>query len=201
MLNTPAAHRVEKEAEEIFRASAMQSRARKEEPKFAGLAKDIYGQIGFAAVEEHPELILSTEAFIESLYDDGVGTAEDADKLDDTLANVAGELATLWKSYADSLRGPTRSIWQRLAHRLTRRHSRRRTYLANLALQIRHTRYDSDDGPSRIEPLPETLFRWLNDYHDLYPTQIREVLSYRPSPACHSLFWQTLFISVLRGKD
>ena len=200
MLNTPAAQRVEREAEEIFRATAMQSRARREEHKFASLAKDIYGQMGFADVEERPEIILSTEAFIETLYDDGVGASEDPEKLDNTLATVAGELATLWKSYADSL---PRSDAEHPAEIGPSPHAppfEKAYYLANLALQIRHTRYDSEDGPARIEPLPETLFRWLNDYHDLYPTQTQEVLSYRPSPACHSLYWQTLFISILRGR-
>jgi hypothetical protein len=52
----------------------------------------------------------------------------------------------------------------------------------------------------RAEPLPETMFRWLNENHDMYGAQIDEILRFRPSPACHSLFWEAVFIALLRGR-
>ncbi|KAH8893471.1 hypothetical protein GQ53DRAFT_840515 [Thozetella sp. PMI_491] len=200
MLNTPAAQRVQKEAEDLFRASAIQSRARREEHRFAPIAKDTYIQMGFAAVDEEPELILQTEHLIDTLYDDGVGTADDPEKLDFTLANVSGELAELWRSYAESL---PRSDEEHVAEVGPSPYApsfEKAYYLANLALQIHHSRFDPADGVPRPEPLPMTLFRWLSESHDLYPTQVKEVLAHRPSPACHSLFWPTLFVAILRGR-
>lgn len=200
MFATPAANeRVRREAEDIARASAMQSVARRREYKFAVLAKDLYNQMGSASLTESPELILRTEAEVARLYDDGVGEADDAQKLDDTLATVAGKVASVWKSYADRLPmsdeehaaeigpGPRASPFEKA------------NYLANLALQIHHTRLGEDDRLT-TEPLPETLFRWLSDYHNLYPNQFDDIKRHRPSPACHGLFWQSVFIALLRGR-
>ncbi|KAK3325887.1 hypothetical protein B0H66DRAFT_549677 [Apodospora peruviana] len=201
MLATPAAtERVRREAEDIFRASAMQSGGpRRRQHKFATLAKDIYNQMGTAAVTEPPRLILDTEALIDRLYDDGVGEADDEEKLDDTLATVAGKAAMLWRGYADKMPhsdeehaveigpGPNASPFEKA------------NYLANLVLQVHHTRYDQG-GHVAVEPLPETLFRWQNDYHNLYGNQVEEILRQKPSPACHGLFWESIFIALLRGK-
>jgi hypothetical protein len=202
MLATPAAtERVRREAEDIFRATAMQGggAARRREFRYAALATDVYQQMGTAPLTETPQVILGTENLIARLYDDGVGEAEDDEKLDDTLATVAGKVAALWKDYVDTLPHPMEDHAAEIGPGPHATPFEKANYLANLALQIHHSRYD-DGGLGRAEPLPETLFRWLNEYHDMYGNQVEEILRYRPSPACHSLFWQAVFIALLRGK-
>lgn len=202
MMATPAAtERVRREAEDIFRATAMQGggAARRREHRYAALAKDVYQQMGTADVIESPQVILGTESLIARLYDEGVGEAEDEEKMDDALATVAGKVAALWKGYLDKLPQPTEEHVAEIGPGPHATGFEKANYLANLALQIHHTRYD-EGGMVRVEPLPETLFRWLNDYHDMYGNQVDEILRHRPSPACHSLFWQAVFIALLRGK-
>ncbi|KAL2015617.1 hypothetical protein VTK56DRAFT_5095 [Thermocarpiscus australiensis] len=202
MLATPAAtERVRREAEDIFRASAMQAggASHRREFRYAALAKDVYTQLGIARITEPPHVILGTESLIAKLYDEGVGEAEDEQKMDDALATVAGKVAALWKGYVDKLPVPTEEHAAEIGPGPHATPFEKANYLANLALQIHHTRYD-EDGPARAEPLPQTLFRWLNEYHDMYGNQVEEILRYRPSPACHSLFWQAVFIALVRGK-
>ncbi|KAK4122401.1 hypothetical protein N657DRAFT_621804 [Parathielavia appendiculata] len=199
MLATPAAtERVRREAEDIFRATAIQGGgvARRREFRYAALARDVYQQMGTAPLTESPQVIVGTENLMAKLYDDGIREADDEDVLDDTLATVAGKVATLWKDHVDTLPRPTEDHAVEIGPGPHAAPFEKANYLANLALQIHHTRYD--DG--RAEPLPETLFRWLNEHHDMYGSQVDEILRYRPSPSCHSLFWQAVFIALLRGK-
>ncbi|KAK3360031.1 hypothetical protein B0T25DRAFT_473221 [Lasiosphaeria hispida] len=201
MLNTPAAtERVRREAEDIFRASAMQTGAtRRREHKFAALAKDVYTQMGTAEVTESPQVILGTEAMINRLYDDGVGENEDEEKLEDTLATVASRVANLWRGYVDRLPQPQEEHTAEIGPGPHASPFEKANYLANLALQVHHSRYD-DGAHIRAAPLPETLFSWLEENHNLYGGQVDEVLRHRPSPACHGLFWESIFIALIRGK-
>lgn len=202
MLATPAAtERVRREAEDIFRASTMQGggASRRREFRYAAIAKDTYQQLGTAPVTEPPHVILGTEALVARLYDEGVGEADDDEKMDDALATVAGKLAALWRDHVEELPPPTEEHAAEIGPGPHASPFEKANYLANLALQMHHTRYD-EGGPIRAEPLPETLFRWLNEYHDMYGNQVEEILRYRPSPACHALFWQAVFVALLRGK-
>jgi hypothetical protein len=202
MLATPAAtERVRREAEDIFRASVVQTggAARRREFRYAAIARDAYHQLGTAPITEPAQVILGTENLISRLYDEGVGEAEDEEKMDDTLAAVAGKVTALWKSHVDKLPRPTEEHAAEMGPGPHATDFEKAYYLANLALQIHHTRYD-DGGMGRAEPLPETLFRWLDEYHDMYGNQAEEILRCRPSPAYHSLFWQAVFIALLRGK-
>jgi hypothetical protein len=202
MMATPAAtERVRREAEDIFRASSFPAGGpvRRSEYHYAALAKDVYQQMGTAEVTETPQVILGTENLLAMLYDEGVGEAEDDEKMDDTLATVSAKVATLWKGHVDKLPRPTEDHAAEIGPGPHASPFEKANYLANLALQIHHTRYE-EGGMARAEPLPETLFRWLNEYHDMYGNQVEEILRYRPSPACHSLFWQAVFIALLRGK-
>lgn len=198
---TPAANaRVLKEAEDIYRMStAQQSVARRREHKFAPLAKDLYTQMGYAQINESPELIVETDAQISLLYDNGVGVSDDADQLDDTLANVAGSVAGKWQAYADSLPKSDKEHPAVIGPGPNTTPFEKANFLANLALQLHHTRFTAD-GRLRPEPLTETLFRWQEHNHNFYPAQFDEIKRHNPSPACHSLFWQTVFISLLRGR-
>ncbi|KAH6649925.1 hypothetical protein F5144DRAFT_636218, partial [Chaetomium tenue] len=202
MMATPAAtERVRREAEDIFRASSFPAGGpvRRTEYHYAALAKDVYQQMGTAQVTETPQVILGTENLLAMLYDEGVGEAEDEEKMDDTLATVSAKVAALWKGHVDKLPRRTEDHAAEIGPGPHASPFEKANYLANLALQIHHTRYE-ESGMARAEPLPETLFRWLNEYHDMYGNQVEEILRYRPSPACHSLFWQAVFIALLRGK-
>ncbi|OIW23479.1 hypothetical protein CONLIGDRAFT_624662 [Coniochaeta ligniaria NRRL 30616] len=197
---TPAANeRIRKEAEDIFRVSTVRSGARRREFKFAPLAKDLYTQLGYATITESPELILNTEAQIRRLYDDGVGVSDDAEKLDETLANVAAKVAALWNDYAEGLPKSNKEHAAVIGPGPHSSNFEKANYLASLALQIHHTRFDEGDQ-LRTEPLTETLFRWLDINHNFYPEKFEDIQRHRPSPACHGLFWETVFVALLRGK-
>ncbi|KAK3685061.1 hypothetical protein B0T22DRAFT_208891 [Podospora appendiculata] len=200
MLATPAVtERVRREAEDIFRASSMQSGLRRRQHKFAALAKDVYTQMGTAPIVEPPQLILSTEAIINRLYDEGVGEEDDEEKLEDTLATASGKVAQLWQGYANKMPQSEEEHAAEIGPAPTASPFEKATYLATLALQAHHSRYD-DGGYDKAEPLPETLFQWMDVHHNIYNNQVEEILRHRPSPACHALFWQALFIALLRGK-
>ncbi|KAJ9156544.1 Nucleoporin NUP85 [Pleurostoma richardsiae] len=200
MLTTPAADdRVRREAEDIFRASAMRSGPRRHEFKCAAIAKDYYSQMSYAPITEPPQLILETESLVNRLYTEGVGTEDDAERLDEALATVTGKLTSMWKDYAEGLPHPDEEHAAQIGPGPYASPFENAAFLATLALQVHHTRTE-DDGKLRMEPLPETLFRWLSDYHNPYPNQVHEVQRYRPSPASHNLFWETVFIALLRGQ-
>lgn len=197
---TPAANeRIRKEAEDILRVSTVRSGARRREFRFASIAKDLYTQMGYARITESPELVLNTEAHVRRLYDDGVGVSDNAEKLDETLATVAGLEAGLWIVYADSLPKSNEEHAAVIGPGPNASNFEKANYLANLALQIHHAKIIQGDR-LRTEPLTETLFRWLDSYHNFYPDKFEDIKRHRPSPACHGLFWQTVFIALLRGK-
>ena len=201
MLNTPAAtERVRKEAAGIFRASVAQSGPRIRDLRFAALAKDAYTQMGTASLTEPGELIVYTEKLISRLYDEGVGEEEDEEKLDEALAHVAGELTDLWKRAINDFPQPDEEHTVEIGPGPNTSPLEKATYLANLALHVHHERYEDNTGRTRPTPLPETLFKWLDEYHNVYSGQTEDILRYRPSPASHALFWQAIFVALLRGK-
>ncbi|KAK0735658.1 hypothetical protein B0T21DRAFT_312881 [Apiosordaria backusii] len=204
MFATPAAtERARIDAENIFRATARSSVGpggftKPKEFRFAALAKDTYSQMGTAEINETPQIMLSTENLIEKLYDEGIGEdGENPDKIDDVLAEVAGGVAELWRDYVNKLPRPYEEHPVEIGPGPHATTFEKANYLANLALRIHHTRYE-EEGVQ--EPLPQTMFTWLEEYHDMYGNQAEEILNHRPSPACHSLFWQAVFVSLLRGR-
>ncbi|CAK7270491.1 hypothetical protein SEPCBS119000_004118 [Sporothrix epigloea] len=221
--------RVRKEAEDIYRASVARSGAvgglsggaggsakastrQPHELRYAAIAKGMYKQMGYAELIEAPQVVRQTEVQISQLYNEGVGVEEDANRLDEALANTSAQLVALWNAYLESLGrpayddnagnddgnlatigpGPRASAFENAA------------YVATLALQLHHTRStessDSGFGTLAPEPLTETLFRWAADHHNPYPEQVQDVLSFQPSPASHGMFWQTVFGSLLQGR-
>ncbi|KAK0668813.1 hypothetical protein QBC41DRAFT_356240 [Cercophora samala] len=203
MFATPAAtEKARMDAENIFRATARSSVGpsgftKPKEFRFAALAKDAYSQMGTAEINETPQIILNTENLIEKLYDEGIGEeGENPEKMDSILAEVAGGVAQLWRDYANKLPRPYEEHPVEIGPGPHATTFEKANYLANLALRIHHTRYE--EGVA--EPLPQTMFQWLEEYHDMYGNQTEKILGHSPSPACHSLFWQAVFISLLRGK-
>ncbi|OAA59129.1 vitamin h transporter 1 [Niveomyces insectorum RCEF 264] len=217
MFATPAVDdRVRREAEDIFRASVARSgggsvaggsragtyRRQPREFRYAAIAKDMYRQMGYAAVTEAPELVRQTEVEISHLYAEGIGREDDPDRLDQALADGSAQLVGLWRAYVDSLPSSLPQAGQK--HHEQQRQGdddddndeeplgnigpgphasafENAAYVATLALQVHHTRSMSFDAKrnsvsSQVEPLPATLFRWLNDYHNPDPDQEQDVL-------------------------
>lgn len=201
MLNTPAAtSRVRKEAESIFRRSASTSKhGRRHEFRFAAIAKGMVSRQEPAQVVEPPEFILETEDLVSRMYNEGVGTEEDAERLDNSLANIASLLVNLWDNRIEGLPpmegeeaigigpGPSSEPFEKAA------------FVAQLMIRSHHGRSSIDGNNETTPPLPQTLFDWLNDKHNHYPDQARQLSRYKPSPACHSMYWQILRMTLLRG--
>ncbi|KAJ0160900.1 Nucleoporin NUP85 [Colletotrichum tanaceti] len=204
LLATPAAtERMRREAEDIFRASSMRrsSAGRRKDFKFSTIAKDLYKGLGMTVITESPEVVLKTEDLINQLYNEGIGAQEDPEQLDISLSTIVYPLVELWDDFAQSLPmlegehiaeigpGPDSEPFQKAA------------YVARLVLQMHHTRFKKKgSAETEVPPLPDVLFRWIEENHNLYPEQYEIVLNHRPSPASHSLFWPTLRGALIRGS-
>ncbi|KHN96919.1 aconitate hydratase [Metarhizium album ARSEF 1941] len=201
MLNTPAAtDRVRKEAEDIFRrSSARLGGSMRREFHFATIARDMYTQQDAARITETADLILKTEDLVCRLYDDGIGPVDDAEKMDNSLANITYRLVKLWNDYVEDLPPPEGEDFATIGPGPDADSFEKAAYVAHLVLRLHHTRFDSDMEDDKIPPLPEVLFDWQQASHNLYPDQIREISCYKPGPASHGLFWQTLRNALLRG--
>ncbi|KAF4507932.1 hypothetical protein G6O67_004378 [Ophiocordyceps sinensis] len=202
MLNTPAAtYRVRKEAEDIFRRSAARlgGLSTSREFQFSSIARDFYTRQDPARITESADLILKTETLLCRLYEEGVGTEDDAEKMDSSLANVTCLLIQLWNDYVDGLPQPEGEDLATVGPGAQSDPFEKAAFVAQLILRIHHTRFDNDTGHDKAPPPPEVLFDWLQSNHNLYPDQVREIARYKPSPACHGLFWQTLRCALLRG--
>ncbi|KAF5019142.1 hypothetical protein F66182_8847 [Fusarium sp. NRRL 66182] len=202
MLNTPAAtNRVRREAESIFRQTSahLGISRRKEGFQFASIAKNLYNQYEPARVIEPADLLLKTEEFVCRLYEEGVGPEEDAEKMDNSLANITTRLTELWNQFVDDLPQPEGEDYATIGPGFNTESFEKAAYVANLILRMYHARFDNDIDEEKTPPLPEILFDWMQTSHNLYPDQVREISRYNPSPACHSLFWQIVRSSLLRG--
>lgn len=203
MLNTPAAtDRVRKEAEDIYRRSSVHfgATARNREFRFGTIAKDIYTSQDAATLTEPPELIVNTEDLVCRLYDDGIGTEEDVDKMDNSLAAISYRLTRLWNDHVDTLPQPDGEDFASIGPGSQAQPFEKAAFVAHLILRMHHTRENPETGQEKTPPLPEVLFSWMETSHNLFPDQIREITRYKPSPACHTLFWQTLRNALLRGN-
>jgi hypothetical protein len=201
VLTTPAAdERIRKEAEGIFRATARRRSTRQREFKFASIAKGLYSQMGFALISESPEVILKTEELVGRLYDEGVGPEDDAEKLDNSLANIAYGLVKLWDRHASELPQPEGEHAAEIGPGPETEPFGLATYVAHLVLRIHHTRFQEQTDGGKVPPLTEILFDWMQTNHNQFPDQLRDVKRHKPSPACHSLFWQTLGSALIRGN-
>ncbi|KAJ2985819.1 hypothetical protein NUW58_g5332 [Xylaria curta] len=204
MLATPAADaRIRREADDIYRASAMRSAmAQKKELKYATLAKDLYTHMGFAATTEPDNFLLQTEDIVNRLYDEGVGTEDDEEKLDSTLSQACVKLINdVWTPHVDSLARSRDEHPAKVGPSSYAPAPEKALYLANLIFRIHHTPpVQTEFGGSRVPLLPEVLFRWQEDEHNLDSNQVDIILQHRPSPAAHALFWQAVFNTLVRGN-
>ncbi|GFP56184.1 putative aconitate hydratase, mitochondrial [Trichoderma asperellum] len=200
MLQTPAATaRVRKEAESIYSQSTRFRPTRNHELQFGTIAKDIYTYQEPARITESPDLILKTENLVCQLYNDGVGAHEDPERLENSLANITYRLIQLWTEYTEELPPPEGEDLATIGPPEGADQFEKAAYVAHLILRMHHARFDTKTEDDKIPPLPEILFDWLQSSHNLFPNQVREISRYKPSPACHSLYWQTLRNALLRG--
>ncbi|KAH7148694.1 hypothetical protein EDB81DRAFT_471506 [Dactylonectria macrodidyma] len=202
MLNTPAAtDRVRREAEGIFKRSSIHFglTSRKQGYQFAAFAKDLYSHQDPARIAEPANLILKTEELVCRLYEEGVGTEDDADKLDNSLANITYHIVRLWNDYVEELPQPEGEDFATIGPGPEAEAFEKAAYVAHLILRMHHTRFDSNTDDEKTPPLPEILFDWMQSSHNLYPDQVREISRYKPSPASHSVYWQTVRCALLRG--
>ncbi|KAF4345494.1 nuclear pore complex subunit nup85 [Fusarium beomiforme] len=202
MLNTPAAtKRVRQEAESIFRQTSahLGMSGRQEGFQFASIAKNLYNQHEPAQVVEPVDMILENEELVCRLYEEGVGTEEDVEKMDNSLSNITYRLIELWKKTVNGLPQPEGEDFATVGPGSNSEPFEKAAFVAELILQMHHTRFGTDIDEEKTPPLPEILFEWMDKNHNLYPDQVREVSRHNPSPACHPLFWQTVRCSLLRG--
>lgn len=202
MLNTPAAtDRVRKEAEQIYRRSSMRfgNSIKAQNFHFAAIAKDTYTTQDVARLTEPPELILKTENLVCRLYNEGVGTEDNVEKMDNSLANIASNLVGLWDEYVESLPQPEGEDDASIGPSSQAEPFEKAAYIGHLVLRMHHTRGEAAQDGEKAPPLPEVLFEWMQNSHNLYPDQLREISRYKPSPACHQMFWLTLRNGLLRG--
>lgn len=201
MLQTPAATaKVRKEAESIFSQSTrFRGPGKHRELQFGIIAKDIYTHQEPARLTEKPELILKTENLVCQLYNDGVGAHDDPERLESSLADITYKLIRVWTDYVEELPPPEGEDLATIGPGEDADPFEKAAYVAHLILRMHHTRFDSKLEDERASPLPEILFDWMQSSHNLYPDQVREISRYKPSPACHTLYWQTLRNALLRG--
>ncbi|OLN86421.1 Nucleoporin NUP85 [Colletotrichum chlorophyti] len=203
LLATPAAtERMRREAQEIFRQSSRNrsSASREHGFRYAAIAKDMYQKMPMAQITETPRVIMKTEDLINQLYNEGIGAQDDPEQLDISLSNIAFPLLNLWDEFAESLPYPEGEHVAEIGPGPDAEPFQKAAYVARLVLSMHHTRFSQNSNEVRVPPLPEVLFRWIDEDHNLSPEQINVVLHHKPSPANHSLFWPTLRSTLIRGN-
>ncbi|KEY65208.1 hypothetical protein S7711_09387 [Stachybotrys chartarum IBT 7711] len=193
--------RVRKEAESLFNRSTARLGAsgRALDFQFSSIAKDIYTHQNPASITEPHELLLQTEDLISRLYDEGVGPEDDPAQLDDSLAECCARLVRLWNDYVSSLPDPEGEETVSVGPGLRAEPVEKASYVAHLVLRMHHTRFSNRGAVDRAPPLPEIMFDWQKASNELYPDQVRELSRFKPSPACHAMYWQTLRSALLQG--
>lgn len=203
MLHTPAAtSKIIKEAKDLLRRSTAQhgTSIGQQGFQYATIAKDLYSHADIARLTEPAHIILKTEDLVCRMYDDGVGTEDDEEKMDNSLANITYQLVRLWTDHVASFGKPEEEDMADVGPAPSAEPFEKATYVAQLLLRLHHTRYEDEQDADRSEPLPGVLLHWLQDSgYNPYPDQVDDVMRYQPSPACHSLYWQTVQNSLLRG--
>ena len=203
LLTTPAADaRARQEAENIFRASSRQPVAsRRASFQFGSIAREHYSQQGAAIIQETPNLILETEDVVSHLYDEGIGAKDDPEKLDSSLALASLRLTQIWNDYARGLEDPVEDHAAGIGPGMDDDPFKMAAFVADLVLRMHHTRFeDGLDAAGKRAPLAEVLFQWLKEAHNPYPDQVDDVTHQSPNPVCHTLFWQTVRTTLVRGE-
>lgn len=204
MLATPAAtEQMQREADDIYRASTMRSiLGPRREFNFASVAKDLYSQLGYAQISEPAGVIIPTEEIVSRLYDEGVGAEDDEERLDDSIAIAAERLIeTVWEPHSASLPRSDQEHEAKVGPGPNTPDFEKAAWIASMVFRVHHTAPIRDQfGGSENVPMPLVLFKWQDDYHDPSKDQIESIRYHRPCPASHSLFWQGVYMSLIRGN-
>ncbi|KAH6655471.1 hypothetical protein BKA67DRAFT_515934 [Truncatella angustata] len=198
-----ATERMQREADDIFRASAMRSiSGPRREFNFAAVAKDLYGQMGYAKITEPADIILPTEEIISRLFNEGVGAEDDEERLEENLATAADRLSEhVWEPYSASLPKGNQEHEAKVGPGPNEPDFEKASWIASMVFRIHHTPLLRNQfGGTQVVPLPLVLFKWQDDYHDPSRDQIESIKGHRPAPAAHSLFWQGVYMSLIRGN-
>ena len=201
---------------EVMAASMRSSRIvgarHNREPMIPGLTKGLAATLPTkSAIEETDDLVLNTEAVLNSL-DASLKTSTE-DELDTAIGRAAQHLSREWSKYTDKESLPA-AIGPVQKSGLTRA-----AYIASLLFHIHHPTAASSDQrktnnafgrSSRLtslvprtrhaQPVPKSLMDWLNEYHNPYPDDTNELVQCRPSPTAHDRFWDIVFATMLRGN-
>lgn len=203
-ITLPAAtERMQREADDIFRASAMRSLSGpRRDFNFASVAKDLFDQMGYAKITEPADVIIPTEDVVSRLFDEGVGAEDDEERLDDSLATAAEQLVdAIWEPHAAALPRSNQEHEAKVGPGLNEPDFEKAAWIAAMVFRIHHTAPLRDQfGGSQTVALPLVLFKWQDDYHDPSRDQIDSIRNHRPCPAAHSLFWQGVYMSLIRGN-
>lgn len=169
--------------------------------KYEKIARDIYSCMDDLSVDEPDDLILATEAIISRLYQENFEGDGVRAVVEEKLSVLTQELTKLWDNYHKQIAihhseeytttvgpGPKSANFSKA------------NFLANLALKIHHPGKASSSYTAKEIPIPQTLLEWMESYHNPYPNQYEEVQAHKPYPANHTLFWDTIFNCLIRGK-
>ncbi|KAI6783519.1 uncharacterized protein J7T54_005548 [Emericellopsis cladophorae] len=201
MLNTPAATKtMRKEAQDLLRRSSMRRGSGAGRAfEYGSIAKDFYAHAEVAPLSEPNELILKTEDLVCRLYNEGIGADDDAEKLDNSLANISYRLVKLWSDHVNTLEKPQEEL-AGVGPGSGAQPFEKAQYVSQLLLRLHHTRFMDDSDEEKIQPLSGVLLHWLHDCsYDPHQQQVDVVMRHKPSPASHSVYWQTVQNSLLRG--
>ncbi|KAI1003708.1 Nucleoporin [Podosphaera aphanis] len=169
--------------------------------KYEKIARDMYSRIDVQSIEESDDIILATEGILANLIDEDSPDTAKKPVLDDLLSTTSSKLVKIWENYDKqtavySSEEYTTSVGPP-AHALS---FTKANFLASLALKIYHPPKSSSAFTAREMPLPQRLLEWMEEHHNPYPNQYKVIQSHKPSPASHSLFWDTVFNCLIRGK-
>lgn len=203
MLNTPAAtKRARKEAQSLMRrSSALNGSSRSKRTfEYARIAKDQYSRSEVAELQEPFDLILKTEDLVCRLYHEGVGTEDDVEKMDNSLASITYNLVKLWGEHVSTLDRPAEEEITSVGPGQDTAAFEKAQYVGQLLLRLHHTRYQDDDGETS-QPLSAILIDWQRDCgYNPAVDEAQNLMHNKPSPASHSLFWSTVLNCLVRGE-
>ncbi|KAG9249012.1 hypothetical protein BJ878DRAFT_451230 [Calycina marina] len=166
---------------------------RSQPSKYGEIAKKSASGLPLPPVVESDEVILKTESLVASLFTD----IERDDGLPSALQNVTEALRTLWDKHDGEI-----EVYDPEEHTMAVGPGARApdflraNFIAGLALRMHHPQ----SSQANIKPLPQGMLEWLDEHHDPLQGQLEEIQAYRPSPASHPLFWDTILNGLLRGR-
>lgn len=189
------------------------------ESTYGRIARDTFTHLEDHPVEESDDLILKTEEIILRLYDEGIVANDNDTKLHQALAKIPSELVSLWSDYDKiTASAVTEEYISGIGPSPGASDFARANFIATLLLQLHHPRPTENQenayarsvinfGSSLLAPplpkptpVPQVLLEWMTEFHYPYPNQMRDVITYRPSPASHPNFWDVIYSELLRGR-